>query len=112
MPAFDDNEEWESGEPHETPPAFFREVMGGLEDTNFARGWSDLAMYNDFLAWCEGSDEADAIISTFSSQMPTLVVDPDENVRMISLHAQVATELMKALLEAFENHRIAEFLAR
>jgi len=93
-------------------PAFFRAVMGGLEGTNFARGWADAAMYGDFLTWCESSEEAEAIIAAFSPQMPTLLVDPDDNVRMVSLHAHVATELMKSLLEAFENERIAEFLAR
>lgn len=112
MADFDDNEEWSAAEPRETPPAFFREVMGGLQETNFARGWSDATMYGDFLAWCETSDEADAIIAAFSPQMPSLIVDPEDNVRLVSLHARVATELMKALLEAFENERIAEFLAR
>jgi hypothetical protein len=93
-------------------PAFFHEVMGGLEDTNFAHGWGDPGMYSDFLAWCEGSEEAEAIIAAFSPQMPSLLVDSDQNVRMVSLHAHVATELMKALLESFEQRRIAEFLAR
>lgn len=92
-------------------PAFFLEVMKGLEQTNFARGWANSAMYHDFLAWCEHSEEADAIIAGFFPRMPTLVLDED-GVRMISLQADVATELMKALLDAFEEQRIRELLSR
>lgn len=112
MAEFDEPEDWDVPEPQETPPAFFHAVMDGLEGTNFALGWADTEMYRDFLSWCESSVEAEGIISAYSDQMPSLLVDPTDNVRMISLHAHVATELMKALLEAFENERIAEFLSR
>lgn len=92
--------------------AFFQQVMTGLSDTNFARGWADPTMYRDFLAWCEGSDEADDIIARFSPDIPTLLMDSEENVRLISLHATVAAELMRALLERYEQRRIEEFLSR
>jgi hypothetical protein len=98
--------------PEHVSAAFFHEVMTDLSDTNFARGWGDPAMYRDFLSWCESSPEADAIIAEFSPQIPSLVVDPDENVRFVSLHARVAAELMRALLDAYEEMRINEFLNR
>ncbi len=92
--------------------AFFHEVMTDLADTNFARGWNDPEMYHDFLAWCETSEAAEAIISQFSPSIPSVLVDPDENVRLVGLEARIAAELMRALLEAYEGERIAEFLSR
>ena len=112
MPDNDEFNDADTPESHGLEPGFFREVMGGLEGTNFARGWTNAEMYGDFLAWCESSLEAEAIITDFSPQMPSLLMDSAENVRMVSLHAHVATDLMKALLEAFEHERIAELLAR
>ena len=119
----DDHYPEREGEPGEEPDetesvpepmgaAFFHEVMSGLADTNFARGWNDPAMYRDFLSWCESSEEADAIISRFSPQIPSLLVDPDDNVRFVSLHASVAAELMRALLDEYEQRRVEEFLSR
>ncbi len=124
MPDRDDNEDSlserdrqrESGDDDASPEPmgveFFHEVMNDLSDTSFARGWTDPTMYRDFLAWCESSEEADAIIGRFSPQIPSLLVDTEDNVRFVSLHASVAAELMRALLDEYEQRRVEEFLAR
>lgn len=80
--------------------------MQGLRDTNFAHGWTDIAMYEDFLEWCELSEEADSIIAQHYQEMPVLLLDEEEGVRVISLRANTAAALMKALLDAFENDRV------
>jgi hypothetical protein len=99
-------------EPGRPNPEFLNRVMQGLAETNFVRGWTDRQMYQDFLQWCESSEEADSIITQFFPEVPSLLVDPDEGVRVMSLRASVATDLMKALLERFEEERIQEFLER
>lgn len=102
-------------EPNEVPaagvdPAFLLQVMQGLRDTNFAHGWANPTMYEDFLEWCERSEEADSIIAQHYQEMPVLLLDEEEGVRVISLPANTAATLMKALLDAFENNRVRRLL--
>ncbi|HEY3269088.1 MAG TPA: hypothetical protein VGM37_19425 [Armatimonadota bacterium] len=92
--------------PEQIDPDFLQAVMQGLSETNFARGWVVDGMYSEFLAWCEFSEEADEIIAGFFPRMPHMTVDEEGGLRIIGLQASVATDLMKALLEAFEMHHI------
>jgi hypothetical protein len=67
-------------------------------------------MYDDFLAWCEHSEEADSIIAQHYGDIPVLLLDEEEGLRVIGLRSNTASDLMKALLEAFENDRIRRLL--
>ncbi|HEY3413462.1 MAG TPA: hypothetical protein VGM51_10470 [Armatimonadota bacterium] len=89
---------------------FLIEVMEALRDTNFAHGWVVPGMYDDFLAWCEHSEAADEIISEHYDEFPVLVLDEEENLRVIGVRSQVAAALMKDLLEAFEQQRVRSLL--
>lgn len=91
-------------------PGFLLEVMDALRDTNFAHGWGVRGMYDDFLTWCERSERADEIIAEHYAEIPVLVLDEEESVRVIGLRSQVAAALMRELLEAFEQQRLRSLL--